>query len=138
MASCNPSAVRIPTVKKSRMREFSATRNRSRAGGSGNSPWAEGRRRIFDEGAGLVHETWETFSRRLHFEVPGRTAYAILDARVRQIADWQRATRSEVPPFEATTRMLAQPALMLQLGTGASVPVRADPENPTDVMIELA
>jgi len=60
-------------------------------------------RRFFDEGAGLVHETWETFSRRLHFEVPGRTAYAILDARVRAIPDWQRATRSEVPPFEADT-----------------------------------
>jgi tricarballylate dehydrogenase len=62
-----------------------------------------GGRRPFDEGAGLVHETWETLSRRLHFDVPGRTAYAILDARVRAIPDWQRATRSEVPPFEAAT-----------------------------------
>jgi len=60
-------------------------------------------RRFFDEGAGLVHETWEALSRRLHFELPGRTAYAILDARVRAIPDWQRATRSEVPPFEAAT-----------------------------------
>jgi tricarballylate dehydrogenase len=60
-------------------------------------------RRFFDEGAGLVHETWETFSRRLHFEVPGRVAYAILDARVRAIPDWQRATRSEVSPYEAAT-----------------------------------
>jgi tricarballylate dehydrogenase len=60
-------------------------------------------RRFFDEGAGLVHETWEAFSRRLHFEVPGRTAYAILDTRVRAIPDWQRASRSEVPPFEAAT-----------------------------------
>jgi tricarballylate dehydrogenase len=60
-------------------------------------------RRFFDEGAGLVHETWEAFARRLHFEVPGRTAYAILDARVRAIPDWQRATRSEVPPYEAAT-----------------------------------
>ncbi len=51
-------------------------------------------KRFFDEGAGLVHETWERFSRQLHFEVPGRTAFAILDARVRQIPDWQRATRS--------------------------------------------
>jgi len=59
--------------------------------------------RFFDEGAGLVHETWERFSRQLHFEVPGRTAFAILDARVRQIPDWQRATRSEVPPYEAET-----------------------------------
>jgi tricarballylate dehydrogenase len=60
-------------------------------------------RRFFDEGAGLVHETWEAFSRRLHFGVPGRVAFAILDARVRAIPDWQRATRSEVPPFEAAT-----------------------------------
>ncbi|MEA2978257.1 MAG: tricarballylate dehydrogenase [Alphaproteobacteria bacterium] len=59
--------------------------------------------RFFDEGAGLVHETWEAFSRRLHFEVPGRMACAILDARVRAIPDWQRAIRSEVPPFEAGT-----------------------------------
>jgi len=72
-------------------------------------------RRFFDEGAGLVHETWEAFSRRLHFEVPGRTAYAILDARVRAIADWQRATRSEVPPFEAAT--LAE--LAKQIGVDA-------------------
>ena len=60
-------------------------------------------RRFFDEGAGLVHETWEAFARRLHFEVPGRTAFAILDRRVRDIPDWSRATRSEVPPFEAGT-----------------------------------
>ncbi len=60
-------------------------------------------RRFFDEGAGLVHETWEAFARRLHFEVPGRMAFAILDARVRAIPDWQRATRSEVPPYEAAT-----------------------------------
>ena len=50
-----------------------------------------------------MHETWEAFARRLHFEVPGRTAFAILDARVRAIPDWQRATRSEVPPYEAAT-----------------------------------
>jgi tricarballylate dehydrogenase len=60
-------------------------------------------KRFFDEGAGLVHETWERFSRDLHFAVPGRVAFAILDARVRHIPDWQRATRSEVPPCEAGT-----------------------------------
>jgi tricarballylate dehydrogenase len=59
--------------------------------------------RFFDEGAGLVHETWEHFSRHLHFSVSGRVAFAILDARVRQIPDWQRATRSEVAPCEAPT-----------------------------------
>ena len=60
-------------------------------------------RRFFDEGAGLVHETWETFSRSLHFDRPGREAYAILDKRLYDIPDWQRAVRSEVPPIEAAT-----------------------------------
>jgi tricarballylate dehydrogenase len=60
-------------------------------------------RRFFDEGAGLVHETWETFSRSLHFDRPGREAYAIFDRRLYDIPDWQRAVRSEVPPIEATT-----------------------------------
>ena len=60
-------------------------------------------RRIFDEGAGLVHETWEDYARRIHFETPGRQAYAILDSRLLQVADWQRATRSEVPPYQADT-----------------------------------
>jgi tricarballylate dehydrogenase len=60
-------------------------------------------RRFFDEGAGLVHETWEWLSRHIHFAVEGREAYAILDSRVLAIADWQRATRSEVPPFQSET-----------------------------------
>jgi tricarballylate dehydrogenase len=60
-------------------------------------------RRFFDEGGGLVHETWEWFSRHIHFATEGRRAYAILDARVRQIPEWQRATRSEVAPVEADT-----------------------------------
>ena len=58
-------------------------------------------RRFFDEGGGLVHETWETFSRSLHFDGPGAEAYAILDRRLYDIPDWQRAVRSEVPPIEA-------------------------------------
>jgi tricarballylate dehydrogenase len=60
-------------------------------------------RRFFDEGGGLVHETWETFSRSLHFDVAGGEAYAILDRKLYDIADWQRAVRSEVPPAEAPT-----------------------------------
>jgi tricarballylate dehydrogenase len=59
--------------------------------------------RFFDEGAGLVHETWEWFSRHIHFAIEGREAYAILDSRLFAIPDWQRATRSEVPPFQADT-----------------------------------
>jgi tricarballylate dehydrogenase len=62
-----------------------------------------GGRRFFDEGSGLVHETWERFSRHIHFATEGRQAYAILDRRVREIPHWQRATRSEVPPVEADT-----------------------------------
>lgn len=60
-------------------------------------------RRIFDEGRGLVHETWEEVSRAIHFSVPGRKAWAILDARLRDIAGYERAIRSEVPPVEAAT-----------------------------------
>jgi tricarballylate dehydrogenase len=60
-------------------------------------------RRFFDEGAGLVHETWETFSRRIHFDTPDRIAFAILDRRLFDIPDYNRAIRSEVPPHEAQT-----------------------------------
>jgi tricarballylate dehydrogenase len=60
-------------------------------------------KRFFDEGGGLVHETWETFSRSLHFDVAGGEAYAILDRKLYDIADWKRAVRSEVPPVEAPT-----------------------------------
>jgi tricarballylate dehydrogenase len=67
--------------------------------------------RFFDEGGGLVHETWETFSRRIHFETPGREAYAILDRRLLDIADYQRAIRSEVAPYRADT--LAELAKMI-------------------------
>ena len=39
-------------------------------------------RRFFDEGGGLVHETWEWFARELHFKTPGPIGYAILDSRL--------------------------------------------------------
>jgi tricarballylate dehydrogenase len=58
-------------------------------------------RRFFDEGAGLVHETWEQFARDLHFSLPGRTAYAILDAALLDIPEYGRAIRSELPPLRA-------------------------------------
>ena len=60
-------------------------------------------RRFFDEGAGLVHETWEWFARAIHFKAPGSMAYAILDSRLFEIADYQRAIRSELPPVRADT-----------------------------------
>ncbi len=58
-------------------------------------------RRFFDEGAGLVHETWETFARTIHLATPNRIAYAILDRRLYDIQGFERAIRSEVPPYNA-------------------------------------
>jgi len=57
--------------------------------------------RFFDEGGGLMHETWETFARDIHFSRPKRTAYAILDSRLFEIEGYERAIRSEVPPYRA-------------------------------------
>lgn len=69
-------------------------------------------RRFFDEGAGLVHETWERFARDLHFALPGRVAYAILDAALLEIPDYGRAIRSELAPVRAGSI----PELAVQLG----------------------
>ena len=60
-------------------------------------------RRMFDEGGGLVHETWEKFSRDIHFAAPGREVFAILDSRLLAIEGYQRAIRSEMPPAQADT-----------------------------------
>jgi tricarballylate dehydrogenase len=60
-------------------------------------------KRFFDEGGGLVHETWEWFARDLHFKTPGRIAFAILDSRLFAIEGYQRAIRSEVPPARSDT-----------------------------------
>jgi tricarballylate dehydrogenase len=74
-------------------------------------------RRFFDEGAGLVHETWEAFARRLQFDTPGHVAYVILDARLLDIKDYGRAIRSEVPPVQAAT--LAELAAKLGIPAAA-------------------
>src|SRR5712664_1245317 len=58
-------------------------------------------RRFFDEGGGLVHETWEVFSRDIHFARKDSIAYAILDSRLFDIPGYQRAIRSEVPPYQS-------------------------------------
>lgn len=73
-------------------------------------------RRFFDEGSGLVHDTWEKFARDLHFSVPGRTAYTILDARLLDIPEYGRAVRSEVPPVSGDSI----PELAAQLGIPAA------------------
>jgi tricarballylate dehydrogenase len=59
--------------------------------------------RFFDEGGGLVHETWEVFARDIHFARKSSIAYAIFDSRLFDIEDYQRAIRSEVPPYQAET-----------------------------------
>ncbi len=63
---------------------------------------AEGRR-FFDEGGGLMHETWEALARDIHFARPKNIAYAILDSRLFEIDGFERAIRSEVPPYRAET-----------------------------------
>jgi tricarballylate dehydrogenase len=60
-------------------------------------------RRFFDEGRGLVHDTWEAFARDIHFTRPNSIAYAILDSRLFEIAGFQRAIRSEMPPYQSET-----------------------------------
>jgi tricarballylate dehydrogenase len=81
-------------------------------------------RRFVDEGAGFVHETWEWLARDVHFKTPGSKAYAILDSRLLEIADYQRAIRSEVPAVRADT--LAALARLIEVDAetlGATVAV---------------
>jgi tricarballylate dehydrogenase len=59
--------------------------------------------RFFDEGGGLVHETWEAFARDIHFGRPKSIAYAILDSRLLHIDGFARAIRSNVPPYQSDT-----------------------------------
>ena len=59
--------------------------------------------RFFDEGGGLMHETWEAFARDIHFARGNSIAYAILDSRLLEIEGFDRAIRSEVPPYQAET-----------------------------------
>jgi len=58
-------------------------------------------RRFLDEGGGLMHETWEAFARDIHFARPKRIAYAILDAGLFDIDGFERAIRSDVPPYQS-------------------------------------
>jgi tricarballylate dehydrogenase len=60
-------------------------------------------RRFFDEGDGLVHETWEAFARDIHFGRSHSIAYAVLDRRLLDISGYERAIRSDVPPYQSET-----------------------------------
>lgn len=59
--------------------------------------------RFFDEGSGLMHETWEWLARYVHFKTPGSIAYAVFDSQLFEIPDYHRAIRSEVEPARAYT-----------------------------------
>ena len=69
--------------------------------------------RFFDEGAGLVHETWEHFARHIHMALPSHQAYAILDSRLLDIPNYERAIRSEVAPIRADS--IAELAALLNI-----------------------
>jgi tricarballylate dehydrogenase len=73
-------------------------------------------RRFFDEGGGLVHETWEAFARDIHFARPKNIAYAILDSHLFEIDGYERAVRSELPPVQAGT--LAELAAKIGIPAG--------------------
>jgi tricarballylate dehydrogenase len=60
-------------------------------------------KRFFDEGGGRVDETWETLARTIHFDAPGRIAYAIFDASLAEIPDYQRAVCTDREPLRAAT-----------------------------------
>jgi tricarballylate dehydrogenase len=74
-------------------------------------------RRFFDEGKGLMHETWEALARDVHFSRPGGIAYAILDSRLFEIEGFERAIRSEVPPHQAGS--IEELAAMIKIPAGS-------------------
>jgi tricarballylate dehydrogenase len=73
--------------------------------------------RFFDEGRDLVHETWEGFARGIHFDRPGNIAFAILDSRLFDIAGYQRAIRSDMPPYQS--RSIEELAAQIGIPAGA-------------------
>jgi tricarballylate dehydrogenase len=81
-------------------------------------------RRFFDEGGGRVDETWETLARTIHFETPGRIAYAIFDASLEDIPDYGRAVCTDREPLRAAT--IAELAAALEIdATGLTQTVAA-------------
>lgn len=77
---------------------------------------AEGQR-FFDEGSGLVHETWEHLSRLIHFEKPRSLAWTVLDSKLHDVPGYQDAIRTDVPPLEADT--------LAELAVLAGIPAQA-------------
>jgi tricarballylate dehydrogenase len=85
-------------------------------------------RRFFDEGKGLVHETWESFARDIHFARRDRIAYAVLDSSLFDIEGFERAVRSDVAPHQSATIE----------GLAAQIGVPADTLNETIAVFNAA
>jgi tricarballylate dehydrogenase len=58
--------------------------------------------RFVDEAPGTVDATYERITRCIPFQ-PNGIAYALLDDKVREIANWRVAIRTDQPPIEAPT-----------------------------------
>lgn len=58
--------------------------------------------RFVDEAPATVDATYESITRQV-FEQPGSVAYIIFDSGIDDVPGWQRAIRSDVPPFSANT-----------------------------------
>lgn len=56
--------------------------------------------RFVDEAPATVDATYERITRQV-FEQPGSVAYIIFDGSMDDVPGWQRAVRSDVPPFSA-------------------------------------
>jgi tricarballylate dehydrogenase len=90
-------------------------------------------KRFFDEGNGRVDETWETLARTIHFETPGRIAYAIFDASLDDIADYQRAVCTDQAPIRAATIPELATALEIDAGGLAETIAAYNAAAPADV-----
>jgi tricarballylate dehydrogenase len=60
-------------------------------------------KRFFDEGGGLVHETWEELSRMIHFDLPASVAWTIVDSQAKDVPGYDNAVRTDVPALTADT-----------------------------------
>jgi len=56
--------------------------------------------RFVDEAPATVDATYENITRQV-FEQPGSVAHIIFDSSIDDVPGWQRAVRSDVPPFSA-------------------------------------
>jgi len=63
----------------------------------------KGGERFLDEGEETIEETFELVSYKIFFEQDGGIAYTILDQKLFEISDWERAFNTDQEPYEAET-----------------------------------